>query len=152
MQREWCTVPMIGRTCLGLFWLPISVYLKAVRACAAENKLRICSHVGKVREFMASETVCSTPCATEVVISTTQNLIDLVSRSPQGRIRLRLENFVTGKSGSAYGLSHTQERSIWSSVSSATKEEGTEGMEQRCNHGCSAWSKCSKFDKYTPVA
>ena len=90
-----------------------------------------------ISEFMASKTICSTPCAIEVVINTTQNLTDLVSRSLQGRKRHRLENFFAGKSGSAYGLLHTLERHISSSVSSSTQEEGTEGMEQRCNRGCS---------------
>ena len=90
-----------------------------------------------ISEFMALETICSTPCTTEVVISATQNLTNLVSRSPQERKRHRLENFFAGKSGLAYGLSHTLETSITSSVSSATKEEGTEGMEQHCNRGYS---------------
>ena len=103
-----------------------------------------------ISEFMASETVCNTPCTTKVVISTTQNLTDLVSRPPQGRTRHRLENFFAWKSGSAYGLSHTLETSISSSVSSATKEEDTEGMAQHCNRGCSganAWN----LTKYTLV-
>ena len=44
---------------------------------------------------------------------------------------------VNRESESAYGLLHTLEIHISSSVSSATKEEGTEGMAQHCNRGCS---------------
>ena len=39
------------QTCLGLFWLSVNVYLKAIRACTAENNLRICSHVGRVAAY-----------------------------------------------------------------------------------------------------
>ena len=72
-----------------------------------------------VSNFMASEAACSTPSATEVVIHTSQNLNNLVSRSPQGRKSHGLENFFTGKSRLAYGL----ERSISSPGSSATDEK-----------------------------
>ena len=55
-----------------------------------------------------------------------ESYADVATGSQEGRQGRRLENFFGGKSRSAYGLSPELERSLSSSGTSATDDEGTD--------------------------
>ena len=86
--------------------------------------------------FVVSEGSCSTPCTT-AELRATESCADVATGSQKGRQGRRLENFFAGKSRSAYGLSPELERSLSSSGTSATDDEGTERREECCKRGCS---------------